>query len=65
MRGNPVLWDRSLFDELHTLSGDVGGREILRQHWREIAWLELDSEEELTDTDTPEEYQRLKEILRA
>ena len=43
----------------------MGGREILRQHWREIAWLELDSEEELTDTDTPEEYQRLKEILRA
>ncbi|MBI1800746.1 MAG: nucleotidyltransferase family protein, partial [Chloroflexi bacterium] len=65
MRGNPTLWDRSLFGELRTLTGDVGGREILRQHWRDIAWIELDSEEELTDTDTPEEYQRLKEILRA
>lgn len=65
MRGNPVLWDRTMFDELLTLSGDVGGREILRQHWRDIIWVELDSEEELTDTDTPEEYQRLKEILRA
>ena len=65
MRGNPVLWDRALFAELNTLSGDVGGREILRQHWREIAWVELDSEEELTDTDTPEEYLRLKEILHA
>ncbi|MEP7200812.1 MAG: selenium cofactor biosynthesis protein YqeC, partial [Chloroflexota bacterium] len=65
LRGNPVLWDRSLFAELQTLNGDVGGREILRQHWREIAWVELDSEEELTDTDTPEEYQRLKEILNA
>jgi molybdenum cofactor cytidylyltransferase len=65
MRGNPVLWDRSLFAELQTLSGDVGGREILRQHWRDINWVELDSEEELTDTDTPEEYQRLKEILNA
>lgn len=65
MRGNPVLWDRSMFGELETLSGDVGGREILRQHWREIVWVELGSEEELTDTDTPEEYQRLKEILGA
>jgi molybdenum cofactor cytidylyltransferase len=65
MRGNPVLWDRALFVELQTLSGDVGGREILRQHWRDINWVELDSEEELTDTDTPEEYQRLKEILNA
>jgi molybdenum cofactor cytidylyltransferase len=65
MRGNPVLWDRTLFAELQTLSGDVGGREILRQHWRDIVWVELDSEEELTDTDTPEEYQRLKEILDA
>ena len=65
MRGNPVLWDRSLFGELQTLSGDVGGREILRQHWRDINWVELNSEEELTDTDTPEEYERLKEILKA
>ncbi len=65
MRGNPVLWDRALFSELHTLMGDAGGREILRQHWREIAWVELESEEELTDTDTPEEYQRLKELLNA
>jgi molybdenum cofactor cytidylyltransferase len=65
MRGNPVLWDRSLFAELQTLRGDVGGREILRQHWRDINWVELNSEEELTDTDTPEEYQRLKEILNA
>lgn len=65
MRGNPVLWDRSLFGELQTLRGDVGGREILRQHWRDINWVELNSEEELTDTDTPEEYQRLKEILNA
>jgi probable selenium-dependent hydroxylase accessory protein YqeC len=65
MRGNPVLWDRALFGELQTLSGDVGGREILRQHWRDINWVELNSEEELTDTDTPEEYQRLKEILNA
>ncbi len=65
MRGNPTLWDRSLFAELQTLRGDIGGREILRQHWNEVAWVELNSEEELTDTDTPQEYQRLKEILNA
>jgi molybdenum cofactor cytidylyltransferase len=64
LRGNPVLWDRSLFDELGTLSGDVGGREILRQHFRDIMWVELASEEELTDADTPEEFQRLKDILK-
>jgi molybdenum cofactor cytidylyltransferase len=63
MRGNPVLWDRALFDELQTLSGDMGGREILRSHQRELAWVEVDAEEELTDTDTPEEYRRLKELL--
>jgi molybdenum cofactor cytidylyltransferase len=31
-RGNPVLFGRQFFPELLQLTGDVGGREILRRH---------------------------------
>jgi len=31
-RGNPVLFDRPLFERLLSVSGDQGGREIVRNH---------------------------------
>jgi len=30
--GHPVLWHKSLFQKLMTISGDTGGREIIHQH---------------------------------
>ncbi len=54
-RGAPALFDRCLFGELVKLEGDVGGREVLRQHSREVvgvptpgAWLhDVDKPEDL------------------
>lgn len=31
-RGNPVLFDRLLFERLRSVSGDQGGRELVRDH---------------------------------
>jgi len=31
-RGNPVLFDRLLFERLRSVSGDQGGRELVRNH---------------------------------
>ncbi|MBI3966052.1 MAG: nucleotidyltransferase family protein [Chloroflexi bacterium] len=36
-RGNPVLFDRSLFPELLEITGDVGAREVIRRHARDVA----------------------------
>lgn len=52
---HPVLFGRSLFHELKTLSGDVGAREVIRRHEAEVVRIEV---EELPDIDTEEDFRR-------
>ncbi len=63
-RGNPVLFDRRLFDELRQAGGDQGGRFLFARHAQETIRLELDDPGILQDIDRPEDYQRLLEDLR-
>ncbi len=55
-RGNPVLFDRRAFALFEQLTGDAGGRAILRDRENEIAWVDWPSDDILRDIDTPEEY---------
>ena len=55
-RGNPVLFDRSVFREFAGLRGDVGGRPVLKAHADEMAWVDWPSAEILRDIDTAEDY---------
>ncbi|MGF0031816.1 selenium-dependent molybdenum cofactor biosynthesis protein YqeB [Bariatricus sp. SGI.154] len=48
--GNPVVWDRRYFPDLLSLTGDVGGRQVMRRYPQEIMMLEA-LEEELRDID--------------
>jgi molybdenum cofactor cytidylyltransferase len=57
-RGNPVLFDRSTFDELRSLTGDAGGRAVFAKH--PIAYVPWHDANLLLDVDTPEDYQRLR-----
>lgn len=47
---NPVLWDKAYLDELCTLSGDVGGRQLLSKYSEQVIKVEI-KEEELKDID--------------
>lgn len=58
-RGAPLLFDRSLFPELASITGDEGGRQILKRHQSEIVTVTLDSERPLLDIDTPQIYRKL------
>jgi molybdenum cofactor cytidylyltransferase len=57
-RGNPVLFDRSLFGELRAVSGDQGARAVLQQRKDDVAAVEV-SPDVLVDVDTPEAYEML------
>ncbi|MGE5124249.1 MAG: selenium cofactor biosynthesis protein YqeC [Acidobacteriaceae bacterium] len=59
-RGNPVLFDRSVFPDLLTLEGDIGGRSLFEKYPQ--FWIEWGDPEILMDIDTPDDYQRLLEI---
>ncbi len=59
MRGQPVLFGRSLFPELLGVQGDVGGRAVLRQHPDEAMAVEAENELAGVDIDTWQDYVRL------
>ena len=58
-RGNPVLFDASLFPELLTTSGDEGGRSVIERHRQELTTVEVSDPMANYDVDTWEAYQRL------
>lgn len=59
-RGNPVLFDRSTFDDLRSLRGDVGGRAVFARY--PVTYLPWPDASLLLDVDTPEDYQRLMDL---
>jgi molybdenum cofactor cytidylyltransferase len=54
-RGAPVVIARSLFGELQTLEGDVGGRQIFAAHEALLLEVPLATEAALRDVDTPDD----------
>jgi molybdenum cofactor cytidylyltransferase len=60
-RANPVLFDSVTFPVLMELEGDVGGRGIFSKY--KVSYLPWHDDALLLDVDTPEHYQRLKDLL--
>lgn len=56
-RGNPILFDASLFPELLKVTGDEGGRSVLERHRNEIATVEMGNPLANIDVDTWDAYQ--------
>ena len=61
-RGNPILFDASLFPELLEITGDEGGRSVLERHRDEIATVAMGNPLANIDVDTWEAYQRVVEV---
>jgi molybdenum cofactor cytidylyltransferase len=59
-RGNPVLLDRSVFQEVMALDGDIGCRAIFGNHLEGIVKLEVEDVGILLDIDTKDDYERLR-----
>ena len=57
----PMLYDRSLFDELSVMQRRCG-REVVRRH-RDVARVMSWPTETLADLDTPDDYRRIREQL--
>jgi len=58
-RGSPVIFDQIFFPELATITGDEGGRQLLKKHDGKIQTVALDTEYPLLDIDTPDQYKKL------
>ena len=53
--GNPVIFQGQFVPELMALTGDVGGKAVVKAHLSEVFQYEADSEMSLRDFDTPQE----------
>ena len=52
--GNPCIFSRKYYQELLGISGDKGGKQIIKRHPEDVTYLELKDARELTDVDTPQ-----------
>ena len=59
-RGNPVLFDRSLFSELQSLTGDRGAKSVVERHPDLLLEVPVEDEGVVLDIDTREDYDRVK-----
>jgi molybdenum cofactor cytidylyltransferase len=62
-RGNPILFDRSLFSELQSLTGDRGARSVVERHPDLVLEVLVEDEGVILDIDTKEDYIRVKDKL--
>ncbi|WP_377188449.1 nucleotidyltransferase family protein [Ruegeria meonggei] len=56
--GHPVVFDRSLFDQLTTLTGDEGAQSVVRAHSDQVHLHALPASNALLDLDTPEDWEK-------
>jgi molybdenum cofactor cytidylyltransferase len=61
--GNPVLFARRFFGELQQLTGDVGGREVVRRHMDNVGEIAMPDAQVGQDIDTWEDYEAAQKRL--
>jgi len=63
-RGNPVLLDRSLSEDVESITGDQGCRAIFGRHLRGILEVPVDDPGILVDLDTPDQVAHAEALIR-
>jgi molybdenum cofactor cytidylyltransferase len=61
-KGNPVIFSSCWKDRLLSLSGDVGGREIIQENKEKVFFVEVPDIKKGLDIDTREQYDSIKEL---
>lgn len=59
-RGNPVLFDISWKEELMTVTGDIGGRVLIKTHPEKVKKVEISDDAIILDIDGEEDYLKAK-----
>lgn len=57
--GHPVIFSGTLIDELKSLSGDKGARQVLKKLEDRVVYLSVGDEAVIFDIDTPKDYEDL------
>ena len=63
LRGHPVIISKKYLQEILALNGDIGARDLLKQHLDDTTSINIESSEEFFDIDRIEDYEELKKIF--
>lgn len=63
LRGHPVLISKKYVKEILSLNGDIGARDLLKQHLDDTGSINIESSEEFFDIDKTQDYEELKKIF--
>jgi molybdenum cofactor cytidylyltransferase len=62
LRGHPVIISKRYVQEILSLNGDIGARDLLKLHLDDTASINIESSEEFFDVDKTQDYEKLKRI---
>ncbi|MCP4198864.1 MAG: nucleotidyltransferase family protein [Proteobacteria bacterium] len=62
-RGNPTLFSQKLFDELATIQGDIGARNVIEAHLDGLHYVEVKEPQGFFDVDTEKDLAAIKPFL--
>ncbi|MFC1505980.1 NTP transferase domain-containing protein [Thermoproteota archaeon] len=62
LRGHPVIISKRYVQEILSLNGDIGARNLLKLHLDDTASINIESSEEFFDVDKTQDYEKLKRI---
>ena len=54
--GNPCIFGQKYYEELMEISGDKGGKKIIKKHPEDVAYLQIRNARELQDADEPDVF---------
>ena len=56
--GGPVLWPKRFFPNLMNLTGDAGGRSLMKDLGRDTFFIDFNRDDYPVDIDTPQDYEQ-------
>ncbi len=62
-RGNPTIFNRILYNQLMTIEGDIGARDIIRANSDRVLYVELDDPLCFFDIDSQKDFENLQSLL--
>lgn len=64
VRGNPVLFDKSVFPQIARIRGDMGAKSVVQENAADVLEVDVPDEGVLVDIDTPSDLARRMEVRR-
>ena len=62
-RGNPVIWGQAFFEDIKSLSGDIGARQLFQSHKTAMNIVTFDEDHLCLDADTKDDLKHIIEIF--